>query len=177
MRVCIHRGAHEIGGSCVELEADGGRLLLDLGRPLNAGRDEAVPLPAVPGLIGEHDPDLLGVILSHGHLDHYGLMRQISPDVPVFCGRATADVLSEAAFFSPAGIALRPAGVLCHRRPMTVGPFTVTPLLADHSAFDAYSLVVEAGGRRLLYTGDLRGHGRKEPSPRSWPTRHGSMRC
>jgi len=39
--------------------------------------------------------------------------------------------------------------------------FTVTPYLADHSAFDAYSLLVEAGGRRLFYTGDLRGHGRK----------------
>ncbi len=37
----------------------------------------------------------------------------------------------------------------------------VTPYLNDHSAYDAYSLLVEAGGRRLFYTGDLRGHGRK----------------
>lgn len=37
----------------------------------------------------------------------------------------------------------------------------MTPYLADHSAFDSYSLLVEADGRRLFYTGDLRGHGRK----------------
>ncbi len=31
----------------------------------------------------------------------------------------------------------------------------------DHSAFDSYALLVEAGGKRLFYTGDLRAHGRK----------------
>lgn len=31
----------------------------------------------------------------------------------------------------------------------------------DHSAFDAYALLIEAGGVRLLYSGDLRAHGRK----------------
>lgn len=31
----------------------------------------------------------------------------------------------------------------------------------DHSAFDAYAILVEAGGRRILYSGDLRAHGRK----------------
>jgi ribonuclease J len=31
----------------------------------------------------------------------------------------------------------------------------------DHSAFDAYALLVEAQSRRLLYSGDFRGHGRK----------------
>jgi ribonuclease J len=45
--------------------------------------------------------------------------------------------------------------------PFTLGPFTITPYLADHSAYDAFSLLVEAGGRSLFYTGDIRGHGRK----------------
>lgn len=37
MRVRIHRGAHEIGGNCIEVEEDGDRMVLDLGRPLSAG--------------------------------------------------------------------------------------------------------------------------------------------
>lgn len=37
----------------------------------------------------------------------------------------------------------------------------MTPYLVDHSAFDAYALLLEAGGRRLFYSGDLRAHGRK----------------
>jgi ribonuclease J len=49
MRVRIHRGAHEIGGSCVEIEHHGKRIVLDLGRPLDSGLDTDLPLPAVPG--------------------------------------------------------------------------------------------------------------------------------
>ena len=49
LNVRIHRGAHEIGGSCVELEYRGSRIVLDVGKPLWAGWDEVVPLPAVPG--------------------------------------------------------------------------------------------------------------------------------
>jgi Cft2 family RNA processing exonuclease len=33
VRICIHRGTQEIGGSCVELSAGGKRILLDLGKP------------------------------------------------------------------------------------------------------------------------------------------------
>ena len=46
-------------------------------------------------------------------------------------------------------------------QPIAVGPFRITPLLVDHSAYDAYALLIEARGKRLLYTGDLRAHGRK----------------
>ena len=56
---------------------------------------------------------------------------------------------------------LRIAGSLEHGRPLHLGPFTVTPWRVDHSAEDAYAFQVEAGGRTLIYSGDLRGHGRE----------------
>jgi len=31
----------------------------------------------------------------------------------------------------------------------------------DHSAFDAYAFLIEGDGKRILYSGDFRGHGRK----------------
>lgn len=31
----------------------------------------------------------------------------------------------------------------------------------DHSPFGAHAFLVEAGGKRVFYTGDFRGHGRK----------------
>jgi ribonuclease J len=43
----------------------------------------------------------------------------------------------------------------------TLGPFRITPWLTDHSALDAYSLLAEAEGKRVFYSGDLRVHGRK----------------
>jgi ribonuclease J len=161
VRVRILRGAQEIGGSCVELATAGNRIVLDVGKPLWAGWDETVPLPAVPGLPDGSDPSLAGVVISHAHLDHYGLVAQVNAHVPLYIGKEAAAVLQAAAFFSKAGVELHPAGYLSDRAAFKAGEFTVTAFLVDHSAFDAYALLVEAGGRRLFYSGDIRGHGRK----------------
>ncbi len=161
LRVRIHRGAHEIGGSCVEVESGGERIVLDVGKPLSAGPGVHVPLPAVPGLADGGDSSLRGVLVSHPHLDHYGLIDQVHPSVPVHTGREAAALVSAARFFSPLVPELRPTGYLRDREPLQLGPFRVTPHLVDHSGYDAYALVIDAGGRRLVYTGDLRGHGRK----------------
>jgi len=101
------------------------------------------------------------VVVSHAHLDHYGLLPLARPDLRVYIGEATARILAEAAFFSPAGLVIRPYGFLRDREPFEVGPFWITPYLVDHSAYDSYALLVEAEGRRLFYSGDLRAHGRK----------------
>jgi ribonuclease J len=162
MKVRILRGAHEIGGSCVEVAAaSGSRIVLDVGKPLWAGWDEIVPLPPVLGLADGADPSLAGVVISHSHLDHYGLIDQVGSDVPLYIGKHASQVLRAAEFFSGAGITLHPTGYLTDRVPHWIGSFMVTPYLVDHSAFDAYSLLVEADGHSLFYTGDIRGHGRK----------------
>jgi ribonuclease J len=135
--------------------------LLDLGLPLAASPGDTVALPDVPGLADGSDPGLLGVVVSHAHLDHCGLLPFGHYRLPVYMGEASARVLAESAFFSPAGLTLRPKGILRDREPFEVGPFRVTPYLVDHSAYDAYALLVEADGRRLFYSGDLRAHGRK----------------
>lgn len=160
MRVCIHRGAHEIGGSCIEVEHDGARVILDVGLPLDVGVGEDSLLPPVSGL-REGNPSIVGLFLSHGHPDHYGLVGEVHESVPRYLGEATQRILQEATFFTRGGAQVEAAGYLVDRIPLQLERFTVTPYLVDHSAFDAYALLVDAGGRRLLYSGDLRGHGRK----------------
>jgi len=160
VRVCIHRGAQQVGGSCIEVEHEGARLVLDAGVPLESelGADH-LPL-SIPTLI-DGDPAIIGLVISHGHPDHYGLVEQVHSSVPVYVGEATQRVLREAAFFTGTGVDIHAAGHLRDGVPLELGPFTVTPFLVDHSAFDAYALLVEAAGQRLLYSGDLRAHGRK----------------
>jgi ribonuclease J len=162
MRARIHRGAQEIGGSCVELEAaTGARLVLDLGLPLDEEPGAAIPLPTIAGLETGEDKGLLAVLLSHAHPDHYGLIERIHPSIPLYMGGATEAILKEAAFFTPLGLDREVTKSLTDGELLRIGPFAVTPILVDHSAFDAYALLIEVDGRRLLYTGDLRGHGRK----------------
>lgn len=161
MRARIHRGAREIGGSCVEVEADGARLVIDLGMPL--GRDGADPTLLLPEIGGLRDPDasLLGIVLSHGHRDHWGLLPATGDHVPVFMGEATHCILAAAADWVPGVSVPRDVRHLAHRKALRVGPFEIIPYLTDHSAYDAYSLLIRAKGRSLLYTGDVRAHGRK----------------
>ena len=138
----------------------GKRILLDLGLPLDAEAGQEVPLPPVKGLI-DPDEDLLGIVLSHPHQDHWGLIPAIKTDVPVYLGEAAHRILREAAFFGAGNFALDMAAYLVDRVALNVGPFHITPFLNDHSAFDAHSLLVDAEGKRLFYTGDYRAHGRK----------------
>jgi ribonuclease J len=161
MRVRIHRGAKEIGGTCIEVEAQGKRMVLDVGRPLDAEPGEVVPLPDVAGIADGSDLNLVGLLISHGHQDHWGLIDQVSPKVSVYIGEGAANILREAKFFSRAGIDLAPAGYLRHRQQLYVGPFQLTPFLNDHNGFDTYSVLVEADGKRLFYSADFQGHGRK----------------
>ena len=161
MRACIHRGTQEIGGTCIELQYQGKRIALDVGLPLDADADEAESLlPAVPGF-RTRDDSLLGVVISHPHQDHYGLARHIRPDVPVYIGEAANSILKAAAQYVPNGHWFADARFYRDREAFAIGPFTITPYLVDHSAFDAYALLIEADGRRLYYSGDFRAHGRK----------------
>jgi ribonuclease J len=142
------------------LEAGGARLLLDLGLPLDAPDLAGAPLPEVDGL-KTAAPDLLAIVLSHGHRDHWGLVPKAASSIPLAMGAATEAILAAAAHFVPDGVALKASYHLESGKPLAIGPFLVTPHLVDHSGFDAYALEIEAGGKRLFYSGDLRAHGRK----------------
>jgi ribonuclease J len=159
MKVCIHRGTREVGGTCIEIESQGKRIVLDVGLPLD-GIDAVEHLPDVSGFREPQD-SLLAVVISHPHLDHYGLARHLLPDTPMVMGAATERILEASTLFTPTGMTFRNVLQLEHEKALPVGPFVITPYLNDHSAYDAYSLLITADGQRLFYSGDFRGHGRK----------------
>jgi mRNA degradation ribonuclease J1/J2 len=104
--VRIHRGAHEIGGNCVELRRGKDTLILDIGKPLSAAWDTVIPLPAAIGL-DDNGTRPLGVVISHGHQDHWGLAPQLPTDIPVFIGEGAANILRAAQFWGVASTCTR----------------------------------------------------------------------
>jgi ribonuclease J len=161
MRLRIHRGAHEIGGSCVELEAQGYSILLDLGLPLDAPEPDPSLLPEIPGLADGSNSKLLGVVISHPHGDHYGLAGLAHSTVPVFIGSGARIILMASKPFVRMPLEAEALQTYASGKAFDLGPFQITPFLTDHSAFDAHSFLVEAEGKRVFYSGDIRAHGRK----------------
>jgi ribonuclease J len=104
----IHRGTREIGGTCIELESGGSRILLDLGLPLDAKDPTSTPLPKIEGL-AEGSSTLLAILLSHGHRDHWGLIPKVNCEIPLVMGRATESIIRAAADFVPDAVKLSAA--------------------------------------------------------------------
>jgi len=75
MELCIHKGAKEICGACLEIEHEGNRVLFDLGLPLDADFEDT-PLPSVNGL-DKDSPDLLGLFIHMPILTITGLQQRI----------------------------------------------------------------------------------------------------
>lgn len=155
MRVCIHRGTKQIGGTCIEIESGGERIVLDYGLPLDGNPTDS---SLASNVLGDN---LKAVLISHPHIDHYGLLHHLPSDVTVLIGAAARNIIKAASPFTKQELPLLHGLDFEDRKTLTVGAFRVTPYLVDHSAFDAYSLLIEADGKRLFYSGDFRAHGRK----------------
>ena len=108
-----------------------------------------------PEFLEEHADDVLALILTHSHEDHYGAVLDLWPgfERPVYATQFTAAML--AAKRAGDGIVenvdltiMRPG------QPFTVGPFTVEAINVAHSIPEANGLLISTPVGRALHTGD-----------------------
>jgi len=176
MNATIYRGTREIGGTLIELKHDDSRLLLDAGYPLflngNPIDDKVAKLPPVEllklgvlppikGLYKWDSPSVDGIIISHAHLDHYGLLKYVHPDIPVHLSAGAKTLIEVSQTFKIFEQYPINAWIFRMYEPFNVGSFAVKPYLIDHSAFDAAAFEIHADNKTVIYSGDFRGHGRK----------------
>jgi len=165
MKTIIHRGTHEVGGSCIQVMSGNSSIIIDAGLPLSFTqgdrKDNYLPQPLFNDLLsGKVRPD--AVFLSHAHLDHYGLVSFLPSDIPIYCGKTTEKLMELSSLLSPSKNLPLQVTHFQSNKEIKLGPFIITPYLVDHSAMDAYAFLIEAEGKTLFYTGDFRGHGRKK---------------
>ena len=181
MKIIIHRGTHEIGGSCVEIQSKKSRILIDIGMPLvkedgdrfNFKEHENTPgpelvkekvLPDIGGVYAwDTDKKLIdGVLISHPHIDHYGFFDYLNKDICFYLGEAAKKMIDLTVIFTPVRGSILNYHSIESGKSFRCGDFKITPYLMDHSAFDSYAFLVEAEGKRIIYSGDFREHGRKQ---------------
>ena len=178
MDLTVHRGTKEVGGTCIEVRSGDSRIILDVGLPLfDADREpfdsfrlrrmtkeellaEGI-LPKVEGLfVNGPSPD--AILLSHAHLDHTAALTHVGATIPIVASRGTSKMMLAGRIFAgQVSIPRDQFREITPEQPTTIGRFTVTAFAVDHSSFGCLAYLIEADGKSILYTGDIRLHGRK----------------
>ena len=176
IKIIVHRGAHEIGGNCVEIATEKSRLIVDVGMPLSEMTEDrsvrrkkpiradlverGIILP-IPGLF-EAGPKIEGILLSHAHGDHFGLVNFTCPNIPVYLSRGASKMLMSGWLFAGQDELTRQRqNILLPGKARRIGDFRVTAYLVDHSSYGSLAFMIEGEGKRIVYSGDLRLRGRK----------------
>lgn len=163
MKLCIHRGTHQIGGIAAEISTASTRILIDMGDELSLDPNFVSAPLNIPG-VTDGNGHCDAVLFTHYHGDHTGQMLRIRPDIPLYAGALAKDIMRLSSAHS-----WKKDEVLCKRietirtfsagMPFLIGDIQITPFGIDHSAADSYLFLIEADGKRILYTGDFRLHG------------------
>ena len=118
-------------------------------------------LPKVEGLFVE-GPSPDAILLSHAHLDHTGLLSHVGATIPIIASRGTSKMMLAGGIFAgQVSIPRDQFREIKPEQPTKIGRFTITAFAVDHSIFGCLAYLIEADGKSILYTGDLRFHGRK----------------
>ena len=153
MKIKIYRGTKEIGGTCVELTADNGKILwIDLGMPLEDKNSN----------IDYVDNKLDALLISHPHQDHFGLMDRISVETPVYIGQISLNLINATRIFRILKEQKGNFKIITSWKSFKIDDtFIVKPYLMDHSTPEAFAFLIEADGKRIFYSGDFRATGNK----------------
>ena len=161
MILTIHRGTHEIGGSCVEICTNKAKILIDLGMPLDYDKHTTEEQTQIRSDAAEWCKGVDALFLSHAHADHYGFLDLLPQDTPIYATEETFAMLALD------GILGDDPTKHLEKRPLTseqsceVADIKVTAYIVDHSAYGACAYLIECDGKRILYSGDIRLHGVK----------------
>jgi len=182
-------GVREIGGNKILVQDGPDRVLFDFGPSFSPRREEfyvdflqprsSSPvedllefdlLPRLEGLYSREalqdadlpwrPPEIHGLFVSHAHMDHAGHLALVDPEIPVYLGAGTKQLLETIQTSSPSmRYGEHDWRVFSDRTPVKVGRIEVVPFPVDHSVPFAYGFLIRTSEGTIVYTGDFRQHG------------------
>jgi len=155
LKIEVHGGAREVGGSCIAVETDSCKIALDYGTKLE------VEMPKLP-------KDFDAVVISHAHLDHTGsLLRLCKNNNPTIVGAditrdVTVDLLHDMVKIQNEkgnldfndSHAEKVSACWWSRDSVAMPGMSIQLQPAGHVA-GAKITTVQAEGKKVVYTGDF----------------------
>lgn len=166
MNITVHRGMSQIGGCITEISTENTKLIIDLGSNLPGCHEQDFTPQDIERITAGAD----AVYYTHFHGDHVGLSSYVPEGVKQYIGRGAREVnilkyQTLAKHDTQFKHELRVAEAMetfeeAQRYNVgQKGEIFITPFFVDHSAFNAYMFLIEANHKKILHTGDFRGHG------------------
>ena len=165
MKITVHRGSNQIGGCVTEYECNGWKLFVDYGEQL----------PGVPMSDKKLEIDGLtcgdirksALLITHYHGDHVGKITELPVELPIYMGKMAKEIALEltnhlgtvSEEHRKMAERLNKVNTFVPGKHFTFGEFDITPIVVDHSAFDAYAFCIEAKELKVFHSGDFRKHG------------------
>lgn len=165
----IHRGSHEIGGSCVEICTSKAKILIDLGMPLDYDNHTTEEQTQIKCDAAKWCKGVDALFLSHAHADHYGFLGLLPQDTPVYATEETFAMLALDGILGNDPTEHLEKRSLKSGQSCKVADIKVTAYTVDHSAYGACAYLIECDSKRILYSGDIRLHGVKGVLYRNLP--------
>ena len=177
LRIKIHRGSKMIGGSITGIFTEKTHIFIDFGSELNPDPNRSSDAEMIDMI---QDAKCDAVLFTHYHGDHIGLMKHIPKNdidgkiIKLGLGKIARQVLinihETLSDFEDADKKDKEfLDILKDEERMldiengvvfSIGDIKITPILVDHSAYDAYMFILESDGKVIVHTGDFRTHGR-----------------
>lgn len=167
MKVRILKGTKQIGGCITEISGNNSKIIIDFGNDLEENNDsfELVGLTKGKSIYD-------AVFITHSHGDHIGLINKINKDIPVYVEKSTLKIHNLTCEFCNKEKVTRNINTfeIKNNRKREIkedrcifnnGDIKVYAYLGDHSSYNSCMFLVEGDGKKLLYTGDFRNHGRR----------------
>ena len=155
MKLKIHRGTGAVSYNLVEISTGKAKIILDCGRDLPLmdcnSYETAIDIPGLTSGKSTYD----AVFVTHYYTDHTDLIERINGDIPVYMNADTKTILDIAADFTDSPLP-RVSKYLEHGCSEQVGDISVVPLSVNYRFMGRMILLIEASGRKLLYTSGFR---------------------
>lgn len=169
MNITIHKGTNQIGACITEVESGGYKVFIDFGEQLPGTQEKE--LSPIDGLTCG-DVSKSALFITHYHGDHIGKICETHPELPIYIGKTAFEIYNslekrlsyipepdEAEKHIKIAERLKTVKTFDKLQLIKIGDIEITPLMVDHSAFDAYMFIIQAENKRVLHTGDFRMHG------------------
>lgn len=107
------------------------------------------------GFIEAEKKNLVGIVITHAHEDHFGALADLWPKLgaPVYMSPFAANLL-EARRLSEPGAPRIPVKVIAQASRFTLGPFDIETIPVAHSIPESMALAIRTPAGTVLHTGD-----------------------